>query len=61
LLKGIYGREVFETWYKMTSLLQAGMNVMPVLTHQFHARDYLAAFDTVRSGACCKVILDWTS
>lgn len=61
VLKGIYGREVFETWYKMTSLLQAGTNVTPVLTHRFHARDWRTAFETVESGRCCKVILDWTS
>ncbi len=61
VLKGVYGREMFETWYKMSSLLQAGMNVTPVLTHRFHARDWRTAFETVDSGACCKVILDWTS
>ncbi len=60
VLKGIYGREVFETWYKMASLLQGGMNVTPVLTHRFHATEFEAAFDVMRSGACCKVILDWS-
>ena len=61
VLKGIYGREVFETWYKMASLLQAGMNVTPVLTHRFRASEHEQAFEVMRSGQCAKVILDWTS
>jgi len=60
VLKGIYGREVFETWYKMASLLQAGMNVTPVLTHRFRASEFRQAFEVMQSGACGKVILDWT-
>jgi threonine 3-dehydrogenase len=59
VLKGVYGREVFETWYKMASLLSAGMNVTPVLTHRFHADRFEEAFEVMRSGKCGKVILDW--
>jgi len=59
-LKGIYGREMFETWYKMSNLLQAGLDVTPVITHTFAADDYQSAFDAMRSGRCGKVILDWS-
>lgn len=59
MLKGIYGREVFETWYKMASLLQAGMNVTHVLTHRFPAARFPEAFEVMQSGRCGKVILDW--
>ncbi len=61
VLKGIYGREVFETWYKMVSLLQAGMNVTHVLTHRFRAAEFEEAFEVMRAGSCGKVILDWTT
>jgi len=60
VLKGIYGREVFETWYKMASLLQAGMNVTHVLTHRFPASRFHEAFEVMSSGSCGKVILEWT-
>jgi threonine 3-dehydrogenase len=60
VLKGIYGREVFETWYKMVSLLQAGMNVTHVLTHRYRAAEFQEAFEVMRAGNCGKVILDWT-
>jgi len=59
VLKGIYGREIFETWYKMVSLLQAGMNVTHVLTHRFRAEQFHEGFEVMRSGSCGKVILDW--
>ncbi|MDF2691259.1 MAG: tdh [Gammaproteobacteria bacterium] len=59
-LKGIYGREMFETWYKMASLLQSGLDISKVITHHFKAEDYIQAFETVKSGQCGKVILDWT-
>ncbi len=59
MLKGVYGREVFETWYKMASLLQAGMNVTHVLTHRFPAARFPEAFEVMQSGRCGKVILDW--
>jgi threonine 3-dehydrogenase len=61
VLKGIYGREVFETWYKMAALLQAGMNVTHVLTHRFPAARFHEAFEVMSSGSCGKVILDWTA
>jgi threonine 3-dehydrogenase len=60
VLKGVYGREMFETWYKMASLLQGGMNVSPVLTHRFRAEQFHDGFEVMRAGSCGKVILDWT-
>ena len=59
MLKGIYGREMFETWYKMASLVKSGLNVEPIITHRLPVRDYLAGFELMKSGACGKVILDW--
>ena len=58
-LKGIYGREMFETWYKMSSMLQSGLNMDPVITHHFPVDDYLPAFELMESGQTGKVILDW--
>jgi threonine 3-dehydrogenase len=60
LLKGIYGREMFETWYKMASMLQSGLDVTPVITHHYGSADYLAAFEAMKSGRSGKVVLDWT-
>ena len=60
-IKGIYGREMFETWYKMANLLQSGVDITPVFTHHFPAADFLAAFETMGSGHSGKVILDWTA
>ncbi|PPK68063.1 L-threonine 3-dehydrogenase [Actinokineospora auranticolor] len=60
-IKGIYGREMFETWYAMSVLLQAGLDISPVITHRFPHTDYAEAFATARGGKCGKVILDWTS
>jgi len=60
VLKGIYGREMFETWYKMSAMLTSGLDVSPVLTHRFEAEDYLKAFDVMRSGQSGKVVLDWS-
>ena len=59
-IKGIYGREMFETWYKMSSMLQSGLNLDPIITHRFPIDDYQAAFDLMESGQSGKVILDWT-
>jgi threonine 3-dehydrogenase len=59
-LKGIYGREMFETWYKMASMLQSGLSIEPVITHHFPFREYTAAFETMRSARSGKVILEWT-
>lgn len=60
-LKGIYGREMFETWYKMSSLLQSGLNIAPIITHHYPVRDYIEGFKTMGSGQSGKVILDWES
>ena len=59
-LKGIYGRKMFETWYKMLAMLQTGLDVAPVITHHFPAHDFESAFEVMRSGDCGKVILDWS-
>jgi threonine 3-dehydrogenase len=59
LLKGIYGREMFETWYKMVSMLQSGLDITPVLTHHFPIDDFQQGFDVMRSGKSGKVVLDW--
>jgi threonine 3-dehydrogenase len=58
-VKGIYGREMFETWYKMTSMLQSGLDIAPAITHHFAIDDYQEAFEVMRSGQSGKVILDW--
>jgi len=60
VLKGIYGREIFETWYKMAAMLQNGLDIGPVLTHRFPASEYERAFEVMRTGRSGKVILDWT-
>ncbi len=60
-IQGIYGREMFETWYKMSSLIQSGLDVTPVITHHFGIRDYLQGFETMASGQSGKVILDWSA
>ena len=60
-IKGIYGREMFETWYKMSSLLQSGLDITPVITHHFGINDYLEGFEIMGSGKSGKVILDWSS
>jgi len=60
ILKGIYGREMFETWYKMRSMLQSGLDVTPILTHHFHVDDFQKGFDVMRSGCSGKVVLDWS-
>ena len=59
-LQGIYGRRMFETWYKMLTMLQTGLDVSPVITHHLPASEFETAFDIMRSGQCGKVILDWT-
>ncbi|BBO92611.1 L-threonine 3-dehydrogenase [Desulfosarcina ovata subsp. ovata] len=58
-LKGIYGREMFETWYKMTSMLQSRLDISSVITHRFPVDDFMQAFDVMRSGQSGKVILEW--
>jgi threonine 3-dehydrogenase len=59
VLKGIYGREMYETWYKMITMLQSGLNITPVITHQFPVDEYQQAFEIMASGQSGKVILDW--
>jgi len=58
-LKGIYGREMFETWYKMKSMLQSGLDISPVITHRLHVDDFKQGFDLLNQGQAGKVILDW--
>jgi len=60
-LKGIYGREMFETWYAMSVLLEGGLDLRPVITGRYSYRDFDAAFDDAAAGNCGKVILDWTA
>lgn len=58
-IKGIYGREMFETWYKMSSLLHSGLDVTPIITHQFAMEDFEEAFKVLQSGQAGKVLLNW--
>ena len=58
-IKGIYGREMFETWYLMSALVQSGLDITPVITHRFHYTDYKQAFEVMKSGQSGKVVLDW--
>jgi len=60
-IKGVYGREMYETWYKMTVMLQSGLDITPVITHRYHYTEFSEAFQVMDSGQSCKVILDWTS
>ncbi|MFZ9034804.1 MAG: L-threonine 3-dehydrogenase [Francisellaceae bacterium] len=59
-MKGIYGREIYETWYKMASMVGSGLDVGAVITHRFKADDYLKGFELMKSGQCGKVVLDWS-
>lgn len=59
IIKGIYGREMYETWYKMTAMIQSGLDIRPVITHRLKIDDYIEGFEAMKSGACGKVILDW--
>ncbi len=59
-LRGIYGREMFETWYAMSVLLRSGLDISPVITHRFGFEQHAEAFATARSGQCGKVVIDWT-
>jgi threonine 3-dehydrogenase len=58
-IKGIYGREMYETWYKMTVMLQGGLDISPVITHRFRSTDFREGFDVARSGQSGKVVLIW--
>jgi threonine 3-dehydrogenase len=61
VVKGVYGREMFETWYKMSSMLQSGLDISGVVTHRLPIQEYRDGFETMASGQSGKVILDWTS
>jgi threonine 3-dehydrogenase len=60
-IKGIYGREMYETWYKMTVMLQSGLDIRPVITHRFHYSEFAKGFDAMLSGQSGKVILNWSA
>ncbi len=60
-IKGVYGREMYETWYKMTVMLDSGLDLKPVITHRYSYRDFEKGFEAMRSGSCGKVILDWSN
>jgi threonine 3-dehydrogenase len=59
-IKGIYGREMYETWYKMTSMIQTGLDITGLITHRFAYTQFEDGFEVMRSGKSGKVILDWT-
>lgn len=58
-LRGIYGREMYETWYKMTAMLQSGLDISRVITHRFHYTEFDAGFQVMKAGLCGKVLLNW--
>ena len=58
-IKGIYGREMYETWYKMTVMIQGGLDITPIITHRLHYTEFQQGFDVMRSGQSGKVILNW--
>ena len=60
-IKGIYGREMYETWYKMSVMLDSGLDISPVITHRFSYSDFEKGFAAMISGETGKVVLDWTS
>ena len=60
-IKGIYGRQMFETWYKMTAMIQTGLDISPVITHRLDYTDFIEGFELMRSGNSGKIILDWNS
>jgi len=59
-IKGIYGRQMFETWYKMSSLLQSGLNIRPAITHQVGFTEFARAFAIMREGQCGKIVMNWS-
>jgi threonine 3-dehydrogenase len=60
-IKGIYGREMYETWYKMSVMLDSGLDISPVITHRYSYNDFEKGFTAMISGETGKVVLDWTS
>ena len=59
-LKGVYGREMFETWYKMIAMLESGLDVSRIITHRYAADEFQKGFDAMRAGKSGKVVLDWS-
>ena len=59
-IKGIYGREMYETWYMMQAMLHSGLDIRPVITHRFHYTEFEEAFEVMISGKCGKVVMDWS-
>jgi threonine 3-dehydrogenase len=59
-IRGVYGREMYDTWYKMTGLIEAGLDITPIITHRFHFTEFEKGFALMRSGDCGKVVLDWS-
>jgi threonine 3-dehydrogenase len=59
-IKGIYGREMYETWYKMTALIQSGLDIMPVITHRFPYTEFKEAIELMKSGNSGKIMLNWS-
>jgi threonine 3-dehydrogenase len=58
-IQGIYGREMYETWYKMTVMLESGLDISPVITHRFHYSEFEKGFEAMQQGHSGKVILSW--
>ena len=58
-IKGVYGREMYETWYKMVQLLKSGLDISKILTHKFTIEKYEEAFNTIENGSCGKIIIEW--
>jgi threonine 3-dehydrogenase len=58
-IKGIYGREIYETWYKMSVMLESGLDISPVITHRYHYTEYKKGFEAMASGNSGKVVLSW--
>ena len=59
-IKGIYGREMYETWYQMSVMLECGLNIKPIITNRYHYTDFEQGFAAMESGNCGKVVLDWS-
>ena len=59
LIKGIYGREMFDTWYKMDAMVHSGLDLSPIITHRFHYTEFEKGFEKMIAGECGKVILNW--
>jgi threonine 3-dehydrogenase len=59
-IRGIYGREMYDTWYKMTAMIQSGLDISPVITHRMDFTDFQRGFDLMRSGRSGKIVLNWS-